>query len=187
MGSAADTISKLLHTRAWLAAASNQLSTVEELLQSLGAHVPNTSTPDARSSSPLGPLNLRTGRDSISNPSTLSHRVQPRGAVAELAGPVRSESWQGLVRLGLVTLAASSDVIEGRSAPETLRQELQRLTVAQNDFQEILVQAACSLLLQQVAARHGRTLSQGLPPPHRSLQSCLRFVDCEDQDVDPRP
>jgi len=78
---------------------------------------------------------------------------------------VRPESWQGLVRLGMVTLAANPDVIEGGSAPETLRQELQRLMAAQNDFQQILVQAACSLLLQQVAARHGRTLSQGLPPP----------------------
>ena len=127
--------------------------------------MPTSSTPDARSSSPPGPLNLRTGLGPAPNPGTLSHQVQPRAAVAELAAPVRPESWQGLVRLGMVTLAANPDVIEGGSAPETLRQELQRLMAAQNDFQQILVQAACSLLLQQVAARHGRTLSQGLPPP----------------------
>ena len=159
-GSAAATISKLPRTRAWLAAALDQGLAIEDLLQPL-SRLGDTSFYPGTQSAPSAPLNLRTGRNTASHPISNPNGSVPRGA--KLATRAALRSWQGLARLGLVALAAMPEEIGLGSTPETLHQELGRLSAAQNDFQRILVQAACSLLLQRVAAGHGRTLSQSVP------------------------
>lgn len=67
------------------------------------------------------------------------------------------------MRLGLVALASSPTAVAAGAAPETLRLDVARMVAAQNDFQQLLVLAACSLLMQRIAAENRYILSAGAP------------------------
>ena len=109
------------------------------------------------------PTNLRSGiRASPSVPASTSDDDAPSSA-AQLVHPVRAESWRGIVRLGLVHLISGEIPVEKTALAETLRLDAQRLHLAQNDFQQLVVLAACMLLLQQslaVQQQAGRSMPE---------------------------
>lgn len=74
------------------------------------------------------------------------------GSAARLIHPVTAESWRGTVRLGLVHLVAGEIPVERTALAETLRLDAQKLHSAQNELQQLVVLAACMLLLQQSVA-----------------------------------
>lgn len=100
------------------------------------------------------PTQLRSGlraspSRAASQPSTDSTHAQ---SAADLVHPVAPDSWRGTVRLGLVHLIAGEIPVERTALAETLRLDAQRLHAAQNEMQQLVVLAACMLLLQQSVA-----------------------------------
>lgn len=55
------------------------------------------------------------------------------------------------MRLGLVGLVSGETPVGPSNAPETLGLDLARLHAAQNAFQQLIVLAACLLLIQQAS------------------------------------
>lgn len=101
-GAAADTVNKLPHARAWLAAASGQLPVVESLLQPLGGAAAADSLPAAAPTRTASlPVNMRTGRQVAAAELGALNPGGPsaEGAAAKLTAPACARSWQGLVRL----------------------------------------------------------------------------------------
>ena len=98
------------------------------------------------------PTNLRSGLRA--SPSTAASAPTPEAqtSAAQLIHPVKADSWRGVVRLGLVHLIQGEIPVEKTALAETLRLDAQRLHLAQNDFQQLVVLAACMLLLQQSLA-----------------------------------
>ncbi len=113
------------------------------------------------------PVDMRAGRASgqlLSSAQNMSAAKPVEDAWQPLppaAPPSSVRTWQGLVRLGLLHMAAGSDSADPAAAAETLACDLGRLRAAQNAFQQLVVLAACSLLLHRTAAARGRTLSPG--------------------------
>ena len=88
-------------TRAWLALASGQLPTLDPSLDN-----PPTNSNSSTAGNGI-PVNLRSGLGGAANPLP-----QPSpGAAAQLQQGVKSHSWRGLVRLGLVQLAAGERIL----------------------------------------------------------------------------
>ena len=113
------------------------------------------------------PVDMRAGR-AAGQPPGGSGAASAATVVADAWQPLpRAEppasvrSWQGLVRLGLLSIAAGSEPVDPTAAPETLAFDLGRLRDAQTAFQQLIVLAACSLLLHRTAAGRGRALSSG--------------------------
>lgn len=100
------------------------------------------------------PTQLRSGlraSPSRASPSAPADSTEPESA-AQLLHPVAPDSWRGIVRLGLVHLVAGEIPVERTALAETLRLDAQRLHSAQNEMQQLVVLAACMLLLQQSVA-----------------------------------
>ena len=122
------------------------------------------------------PVDMRAGRGA--GHSLGSARGMPPAMPVEdawqplpvAAPPTSVRTWQGLVRLGLLHMAAGSQPADPAAAAETLACDLGRLRAAQNAFQQLVVLAACSLLLHRTAAACGRALSPGdLPAAEHAL------------------
>ena len=98
------------------------------------------------------PTALRSGlRATLSSAGSAPAANRPTSA-AQLVHPVKADSWRGIVRLGLVQLIQGEIPVEKTALAETLRLDAQRLHLAQNAFQQLVVLAACMLLLQQSLA-----------------------------------
>ena len=94
------------------------------------------------------PSTLRSGLRASPGATPVSNS-QTQSSAAQLVHPVKPDSWRGVVRLGLVHLISGEIPVEKTALAETLRLDAQRLHLAQNDFQQVVVLAACLLLLQQ--------------------------------------
>lgn len=98
------------------------------------------------------PTNLRSGLRASPSASAANPDSETLSSAAQLVHPVKAESWRGIVRLGLIHLISGEIPVEKTALAETLRLDAQRLHLAQNDFQQLVVLAACMLLLQQSLA-----------------------------------
>ena len=98
------------------------------------------------------PANLRSGLRASPTTAAAAPTTETQTSAAQLVHPVRADSWRGAVRLGLVSLIQGEIPVEKTALAETLRLDAQRLHLAQNDFQQLVVLAACMLLLQQSLA-----------------------------------
>lgn len=100
------------------------------------------------------PAQLRSGLRAPPSgvpPPGAADSTEPESAT-QLLHPVAPDSWRGIVRLGLVHLVAGEIPVERTALAETLRLDAQRLHSAQNEVQQLVVLAACMLLLQQSVA-----------------------------------
>ena len=98
------------------------------------------------------PTNLRSGLRASPSATVSTSDSEAQSSAAQLVHPVKAESWRGIVRLGLVHLISGEIPVEKTALAETLRLDAQRLHLAQNDFQQLVVLAACMLLLHQSLA-----------------------------------
>ncbi|KAK9816195.1 hypothetical protein WJX74_000320, partial [Apatococcus lobatus] len=171
----AEMASKLPHCRAWLALTSGQLPQLElslqPLLTFLSSH-PNA-TPDPTQNNGI-PINLRAGRGRVGVSAGSEAAAGPKPA-ATLLAPVQPRSWRGVVRLGLVGLVSGETPVGPSNAPETLGLDLARLHAAQNSFQQLIVLAACLLLIQQ-ASRQPTSNSPGHAAPATLDEAKQRLV-----------
>ena len=118
------------------------------------------------------PVNLRSGLRASPSASAATSDSEAQSSAAQLVHPVRAESWRGIVRLGLVHLISGEIPVEKTALAETLRLDAQRLHMAQNDFQQLVVLAACMLLLQLSPAGQqqvGRTVPEAADVKRRLL------------------
>lgn len=151
----------LPHARAWMALVSGALPHTEQQLQPLvaaltgaAASAAAAAAAAATSAAATVPTTLRSGQRSLSvgaaaaAAAEAAAAVVPSPAVAPLS-PAAARSWQGLVRLGLVQLVSSDVPISPATVVETLRLDAARLHDAQNNFQQLVVLAACLLLVLQ--------------------------------------
>ena len=155
----------LPRTRAWLAAASAQLPHAENALMPLGS--PSDAYNGPPPATRAQPIDMRAGRaagmvhggaQAMAAAMPVEDAWQP---LPSAAPPASVRSWQGLVRLGLLHAAAASEPVDPAAAAETLACDLGRLRAAQTAFQQLVVLAACSLLLHRTAAARGRVLAPG--------------------------
>ena len=153
----------LPRTRAWLAAASTQLPHAENALMPLGPphEARNGPSPATR----VQPVDMRAGRAAgqlLGSGMPAAIPVEDAWQPLPSAAPLSSvRSWQGLLRLGLLHAAAASAPVDPAATAETLACDLGRLRAAQTAFQQLVVLAACSLLLHRTAAARGRVLAPG--------------------------
>ena len=116
------------------------------------SHPPNLATPTADSSTPATavPVNMRAGLRATPGGSlaTPAAADTPKPA-ADLVHPVLPGSWRGIVRQGLAAVAGQEAPAQVGSVAETLALDVPRLHRAQNDFQRLVVLAACLLLAAQ--------------------------------------
>ena len=97
---------------------------------------------------------------------------------AELVHPVLPGSWRGIVRQGLAAVAGQEAPAQVGTVAETLALDVPRLHRAQNDFQRLVVLAACLLLTAQ--ARSDAAAQVTASPavcPCRPSASCLLQPD----------
>jgi len=129
--------SRLPHTRGWLALVSSQLPHVEHLL---------TDTSSSAAGNQGVPAQLRSGlRISTGGSSSSSSLLKN---VSELQ-PCQPRSWQGLVRLGLVSLVAGEGAVNRIAVPEVLRLDTIRLRECQDELQRLLVLSTAIIIITQ--------------------------------------
>lgn len=155
--------SRLPHTRGWLALVSSQLPHVEHLL----AEAPSSSS----TSGDQGvPAQLRSGlRTSIgTGSSSSSSSSSPLLKKVSVLQPCQPRSWQGLVRLGLVSLVAGEGAVNRIAVPEVLRLDTVRLRECQDEFQRLLVLSAAIIIITQStsssssSSRHQQQYLEGI-------------------------
>ncbi|DBA71287.1 TPA: hypothetical protein ACH3X2_011103 [Trebouxia sp. C0005] len=145
----------LTHTRAWLALVSGQVPQLAQHLQPLTDFAADQNRIQAAANAATTsavPTNLRSGLRASPSATVSTLDSEAQSSAAQLVHPVKAESWRGIVRLGLVHLISGEIPVEKAALAETLRLDAQRLHLAQNDFQQLVVLAACMLLLQQSLA-----------------------------------
>lgn len=157
-------VAALPHTRAWLAAASGRLPAFQLALApaaQLAATAPVQTLPAAC----WAPVSMRAGRGRpAAVAASAAAAAEPLPAAAFVV-PVAPGCWQGVVRLGLVDLVAGeAPVGAGPGLPETLRLDAGRLAAAQHGFQQLLVTAACLLVVRQARADAAQPVCK--PPYH---------------------
>lgn len=161
----------LPHTRAWLAAASGRLPAFQLALApaaQLAAAAPVQTLPAASGA----PVSMRAGRGRPSAAAASAAAAAEPLPAAALVMPVAPGCWRGVVRLGLVDLVAGeAPVGAGPGLPETLRLDVGRLAAAQHSFQQLLVTAACLLVVRQARA-------DAAQPVRRTSQSHYNFGCC---------
>lgn len=89
---------------------------------------------------------LRATPGSSAAPTAAADTPKP---AAELVHPVSPGSWRGIVRQGLAAVAGQEAPAQVGTVAETLALDVPRLHRAQNDFQRLVVLAACLLLTAQ--------------------------------------
>ena len=109
------------------------------------------------------PTNLRSGLRARPSTAASAASTESQTSAAQLIHPVKADSWRGVVRLGLVHLIQGEIPVEKTALAETLRLDAQRLHLAQNDFQQLVVLAACMLLLQQSLAGQQQQAGRAMP------------------------
>ncbi|DBA87711.1 TPA: hypothetical protein ACH3X1_004714 [Trebouxia sp. C0004] len=145
----------LTNTRAWLALVSGQVPQLAQHLQPLTDFAADQNRVQAaanHATTSAVPTNLRSGLRASPSATVSTSDSEVQSSAAQLVHPVKAESWRGIVRLGLVHLISGEIPVEKTALAETLRLDAQRLHLAQNDFQQLVVLAACMLLLQQSLA-----------------------------------
>lgn len=102
------------------------------------------------------PTALRTGVLPLQRTST-SRKLSPSSLAPNY--PVSLDSWQGILRCGLVDLISGDQPAATGQLPEVLQYDKERLHRAQNTFQQVLVMTTGFLIIQQFRQRDGMSWS----------------------------
>lgn len=152
---------KLPRTAAWLQGVQGEL--VAQLCSGLGAAgllLDQATTAAAVIAGGLQTVELRSGRRP--SPTASPGRQAPLGgARSSSTGPVKPtfpvavDSWQFVIRAGLLALVTGDTPAAGPALPEVLAFDAARLHELQNSLQQLMVTAAGLLIVQQLRGTAG--------------------------------
>jgi hypothetical protein len=154
---------RLPHTRGWLALVSSQLPHVEHLLADTSSSTGDQGVP----------AQLRSGlRTSTSGSSSSSSLLKNVSALQ----PCQPRSWQGLIRLGLVSLVAGEGAVNRIAVPEVLRLDTIRLRECQDEFQRLLVLSTAIIIITQSTSSSSSSSSSREQQSLEGIKSRLNAV-----------
>jgi hypothetical protein len=155
---------KLQRTAAWVQAVQGEvLPQLQGGLTAAGLLLDPTAAAAAVVAGGLQSVELRSGvraSPTATSPGRAASAGNSSGSAAS-SGPVRPsypvglDSWQGMVRAGLLALVIGDTPAAGPALPELLAFDAARLHELQNSLQQLMVTAAGLLIVQQLRSAAG--------------------------------
>jgi hypothetical protein len=156
---------KLQRTAAWVQGVQGEV--VPQLqggLTAAGLLLDSAAAAAAVVAGGLQSVELRSGvraSPTATSPGRASSFSRSSSGIAASSGPVRPsypvalDSWQGMVRAGLLALVIGDTPAAGPALPEVLAFDAARLHELQNSLQQLMVTAAGLLIVQQLRSAAG--------------------------------